>query len=50
MTDCSMVAALGLVGLTKKPFGHYAILKILSFRSPRPKRLARQVLLVDNQK
>ena len=34
MTYCSVVAALVLVGLTKKRFGHYAILKILSLRSP----------------
>ena len=35
MTYCSVVAVLALVGLTKKRFGHYAILKILSLRSPR---------------
>ena len=35
MTDCSVVAVLVLVGLTKKRFGTNAILKILSFRSPR---------------
>ena len=29
-----MVAVLVLVGLTKKRFGHYAIFKILSPRSP----------------
>ena len=34
MTYCSVVAVLVLVGLTKKRFGHYAILKILSLRSP----------------
>ena len=34
MTYCSVVAVLALVGLTKKRFGHYAILKILSLRSP----------------
>ena len=28
------VAVLVLVGLTKKRFGHYAILKILSLKSP----------------
>ena len=34
MTYCSVVKVLVLVGLTKKRFGHYAILKILSLRSP----------------
>ena len=34
MTYCSVVTVLALVGLTKKRFGHYAILKILSLRSP----------------
>ena len=34
MTYCSAVAVLALVGLTKKRFGHYPILKILSFGSP----------------
>ena len=34
MTYCSVVAVLVLVGLTKKRFGHYAILKILPLRSP----------------
>ena len=34
MTYCSMVAALALVGSTKKHFGHYSILKFLSLRSP----------------
>ena len=34
MTYCSVVTVLVLVGLTKKRFGHYAILKILSLRSP----------------
>ena len=34
-----MVAVLVLVGLTKKRFGHYAILKILSLRSPRSSSL-----------
>ena len=34
MTDCSVVTVLALVGLTKKRFGHYAILKNLSLRSP----------------
>ena len=34
MTHCSVVAVLAIVGLTKKRFGHYAILKILSLRSP----------------
>ena len=34
MTYCSVVAVLALVGLTKKRFGHYAVLKILSLRSP----------------
>ena len=29
-----MVTVLALVGLTKKRFGYYAILKILSLRSP----------------
>ena len=28
MTYCSVVTVLALVGLTKKRFGHYAILKI----------------------
>ena len=35
MTYCSVVTVLALVGLTKKHFGHYAILTILSLRSPR---------------
>ena len=35
MTYCSVVAVLALIGLTKKRFDHYAILKILSLRSPR---------------
>ena len=34
MTYCSVAAVLVLVGLTKKRVGHYAILKILSLRSP----------------
>ena len=34
LTHCSEVTILALVGLTKKRFGHYAILKILSLRSP----------------
>ena len=34
MVYCSVIGVLALVGLTKKPFGHYAILKILSLRSP----------------
>ena len=34
MTYCSVVAVLALGGLTKKRFGHYAILKNLSLRSP----------------
>ena len=34
MTYFSVVAVLALVGLTKKCFGHYAILKILPLRSP----------------
>ena len=34
MTYCSVVAALVSVRLTKERFAHYAILKILSFRSP----------------
>ena len=34
MTYCFVVAVPALVGSTKKPFGHYAILKILSLRSP----------------
>ena len=34
MTYCSVVIVLALVGLTKKRFGHYAILKNLSLRSP----------------
>ena len=35
MTYCSVVEVFALVGLTKKRFGHYAILKILSLRSPK---------------
>ena len=35
MTNYSVVAVFVLIGLTKKRFGHYAILKILSLRSPR---------------
>ena len=38
MTNCSVVTVLALVCLTKKRFGHYAILKILSLRSPRNKQ------------
>ena len=38
MTYCSVVAVLALVGLTKKRFVHYVILKILSLRSPRKLR------------
>ena len=34
MTYCSVVTVLAIVGLTKKCFGHHAILKILSLRSP----------------
>ena len=34
MTYCSVVTVLASVGLTKKRFGHYAILKNLSLRSP----------------
>ena len=34
MSYGSVVTVLALVGLTKKHFGHYAILKILSLRSP----------------
>ena len=33
MTYCSVVTVLALVGSTKKRFGHYAILQILSLRS-----------------
>ena len=32
MTYCSVATVLAIVGLTKKRFGHYAILKILSLR------------------
>ena len=35
MTYRSVAVVLALVGLTKKRFGHYAILKILSLKSPR---------------
>ena len=35
MTYCSVVAVLALDRLAKKRSGHYAILKILSLRSPR---------------
>ena len=34
MTYCSVVTVLALVGLTRKRFGHYAILKNLTLRSP----------------
>ena len=34
MTYYSVVTVLASVGLTKKSFGHYAILKILSLRLP----------------
>ena len=34
MTYCSVVTVLTLVGLRKKCFHHYAVLKILSLRSP----------------
>ena len=33
-TNCSVVTALALDGLTKKQFGHYALFKIFSLRSP----------------
>ena len=33
MSYCSVVTVHALVGLTKKRFGHYAILKILSIRA-----------------
>ena len=35
MTYCSVVTVLALDGSAKKRSGHYAILKILSLRSPR---------------
>ena len=35
MTYCSVVTVFASVGLTKKRFGHYAILKLLSLRSAR---------------
>ena len=35
MTYCSVVEVLALVGLTKNRSGQYAILKIVSLRSPR---------------
>ena len=34
MTYCSVVTVLALDGLAKKRFGHHAIMKILSLRSP----------------
>ena len=34
MAYCSVVTVPALVGLTNKRFGHFAILKILSLRSP----------------
>ena len=34
MTYCPVVTVLALVGLTKKRFGRYSILKNLSLRSP----------------
>ena len=33
-TNCFLVTVLGLDGLTKEHFGHYALLKIFSLRSP----------------
>ena len=33
-TNCFKVTVPVLAGWTKKPFGHYAILKLFSFRSP----------------
>ena len=33
-TNCSQVTVPVLAGWTKKPFGHYAILKLFSLRSP----------------
>ena len=38
MTYCSVVIVLASVGLTNKRFGHYAILKNLTLRSPRRKQ------------
>ena len=48
MSYCSVPAVLALFGSTKKHFGHYAILKILSLRPPRELRflLARNSLIV----
>ena len=34
MAYCSAVTVLAIDGLAKRYFGHYAILKILSLRSP----------------
>ena len=34
-TNCFMITVLVLDGLTKKDFGHYALLKIFSLTSPR---------------
>ena len=45
MTYCSVVTVLALVDFTKKRFGHYAILKILSLRSPRNTFFWRSVAL-----
>ena len=41
MTYCSVLV---LVGLTKKRFGHYAILNILSLKSPRKLAVGLKVL------
>ena len=43
MTYCSVVAVLVLVGLTKKRFGQYATLKILSIRTPRSRILSEHI-------
>ena len=45
MIYCSVVTVLALVGLTKKRFGHYAVLKILSLGSP-----SSLMLCCDNMK
>ena len=47
MTYCSVVTVLVLVGLTKKRLGHYAILKILSLRSPRNE--GRSIIILNDQ-
>ena len=47
MAYCSLVAVPVLVDLTKRRFGHYAILKILSLRSPSNNRYLQHCLILS---